>query len=151
MVGGVATVAWRPRVRRRDRRYRVTGAAALIARAGVLTADVARVTTSRDAVAEADRLLLEVQGGARSLETLQAEAARCGLLGAEDRVEREPRNPAEQDLAAELMRVRAELLHDVLCLQVLAQRHGARSRDEDRALYREVNDALRPDPGPDPS
>ncbi len=148
VVGAVAAVAWRPRVRRSDRRYRVTGTDALTARADVLAADMARATMDPEALAATDRLLLEIHGGARNLERLEAEGLRVGLLQDDRSVAHEPRNPAEQELSGELLQVRAELLHDVIDLQMLAQRHGARSRVEDRETYREVSDHLgAADPG----
>jgi len=142
IVGAAAAVVWRPRVRRSDRRHRVSGAEALTARADVLAADVARATLDPRALGTADRLLLEIHGAARSLDALQAEGRRVGMLRADGSLEHEPRNPAEQELAGELLEVRAELLHDVLDLQVLAQQHAARSRHEDRATYRQVHDDL---------
>lgn len=149
IVGVCAAALWRPRVRRSDRRYRVAGAEALSARADVLSGDLIRATTDPEAFGRADRLLVEIQGASRTLEALEGEAQRVGLLQADGSAQHEPRNPVEQELAGELLAVRAELLHDVMHLQTLAQHHAARSRSEDRATYRQVNDDLGGDPPPD--
>lgn len=142
IVGACAATIWRPRVRRRDRRYRVTGTQALTARADVLSGDLIRATSDPHAFGTADRLLVEIQGASRTLEALEIEARRVGLLHEDGHAEHEPRNPAEQDLADELLGMRAELLHDVMHLQALTQHHASRSRSQDRDTYRQVNDDL---------
>lgn len=142
VVGAGAAALWRPRVRRSDRRFRVTGTAALTARADALSGDLIRATSDPEAFNAADRLLLEIQGASRTLEALEIEAQRVGLIHPRGRAEHEPRNPAEQELCDELLSVRAELLHDVMHFQALAQRHASLSRSEDRATYRRVNDDL---------
>lgn len=142
IVGLVAAVLWRPRVRRVDRRFRVSGAAALTARADVLAGEVAHASLDPAMLQETDRVLVEITGGARALEELESEARRIGLLHADGSVLREPGIPAEQQVTTELLHVRGELLHDVLHLQALAQQLASRSRWEDRATYREVNGDL---------
>ncbi len=142
LTGGIAAALWRPRTRRADRTHRVQGAEALCGRAETVAADLTRNGADGALLRTSDRLLAEVHGTARTLERVEEEARASGLLGKDGRVRQEPDSPGAQRLADELLHLRAEALHDVLRLQVLAQQQAAQLRIEDRATYRQLLDDL---------
>ncbi len=126
---------WRPRVRKQDRRFTLTGSRAVVARAEAVVADQGLLALGAGTSGIDEHLGLLV-GSSRLLEQLEIEGTESGLLSPEGMLVREPQTPADHALLVELTDRRAELVHALVQLGDVGHQHRAEQREQERHAYR---------------
>lgn len=135
---GAALVGWglcRPRARRHDRRYTVTGSPAVVARAEAELAEVGLLALG-SGDGGLDDHLGQLVGASRLLEELESEARDRGLLTRDGELIHPPQTPDEVALLDEVVGRRTEVLHALLVVSDTGRRHRAGMRAQERGAYR---------------
>lgn len=153
VVEGIAVVAvacatavgsgwlWRPRTTRADRRFTVTGAPALTARARALAAQ--QSVGDPDALRATDRLLALAHGCAQDVEDSEAAARTAGLFDPGNQLNHNAQvSPAHRQLIDDMVLRRAELVRTVLHLQRAVLEVDEQDRRSRREEYRRIVDDL---------
>lgn len=135
-------VAWRPRTGRRDKRFAVTGTAALTARADSLLARGCPAA-DRTEQAQLDRQVAVLHGAARTAEAVERVADEGGLLEGGN-LRPAPGTPAQSRLADDVVLSRARVVRCLLDLQESVRLVDARHRMLEDEEYARIVDRLHP-------
>ncbi|NYG57700.1 hypothetical protein BJ980_000623 [Nocardioides daedukensis] len=132
---------WRPRTAGRDRKFTVSGASAVLARAQALAAG--QSVGDPEALRAADRLLALVQGDAQEAEAAEEAARAAGVVTPQGTLLPEGQlSPAHRAVADEVLTQRAELVRGLLHLQGAVLRISEDDRRIRREEYRRIVEDL---------